>query len=317
MIVPQGLVAHEWGVFVLENGRPTYLADLARELPPFVQRLGGAQAVLPAPPPAHPAPPGNPGIGPGPGGPPHPPGAVARKPVLFLYADQPTPIHIEVGFTGGEPWMAYPAGQRRTNIGGPGTAGLVWDLTVAPTRAPAFHGVHRGHWWKDLRAAGGAAVMADNGQSEGFVFYDGPVGFERSFNLDHRDGGAAVTPASTERLLFLLEADRYVEADLDPDTWRSRQVAMGGMAELRARLSQELQHRGLTLGEAHSLLETWRDELFRAADRRAIYFVPRDAYDRMLPLTITPAPTELVRVGLVIDRGTTQRPQRPRRRRGR
>ncbi|MBW2464533.1 MAG: hypothetical protein JRH11_22995, partial [Deltaproteobacteria bacterium] len=305
-------VAHEWGVFVLENGRPTYLDELVRELPPFVQRLGGPQAVVRPPPPP---PPGHgPGIGPAPIV--HPPGTVARKPVLFLYAAQPTRVHIEVGFTGGEPWMAYPGAQRGTNIGTAGTAGLVWDLTVAPRRAPAFHGVHRGHWWKDLRAAGGNAVVTDAGQSEGFVFFDGPVAFERSFNLDHQDGGAAVTPASTERILFLLEGDRYVEADLDPDTWRSRQVAMGGMAELRARLDQELQHRGLTLGEAHSLLETWRDELFRAPDRRAIYFVPRDAYDRMLPLTLTPAPAELIRVGLVIDRGTT-RPRRPNRRRPR
>jgi len=297
---PTTLTAHEWGVWVVDSGRPTHLSELAAELPPFVQRMAGAVAVAPRPPPppGPPHPPGPPVPNPGP-----PPGVVARKPVLFLYATRPTQVRVEVGFTGGEPWMVYPNAQRVDDLTAPGTPGLVWEITVAPTRAPAFQSVHPGHWWKDLRLVGASPIMTNDGQSEAFLFYDGPVAFERSFALSHEQGGAAVTPASNETMLFLCEGQRYVEAEIDPQTWSSTQVTMGDMTQLRARLLQTLQGRGLSAAEARSLLETWRDDLFRDQRSRAIYFVPRDAYDRMLPLRMTPAPDELVRVGLVIDHG--------------
>jgi hypothetical protein len=233
----------------------------------------------------------------------HPPGTVARKPVLFLYASQPTQVRVEVGFTGGEPWMVYPNAQRVPDLAAPGTPGLAWDLTVAPATAPAFQSIHPGHWWKDLRLVGASPVVTADGHSEAFLFYDGPVAFERSFVLSHEQGGAAVSPASSETMLFLANGQRYVESQVDPQTQSSTQLAMGDMTQLRARLLAVLQQRGLSAPEARSLLETWRDDLFRDQRPRAIYFVPRDAYDRMLPLRMTPAPSELVRVGLVIDRG--------------
>lgn len=282
------LTAHEWGVFVIENGQPAYLEALAAELPPFVQRQAGAAVLPPHPPRPHPGP---------------RPGTVARKPVLFLYADRPTQVQVRVGFAGGEPWLLYPTARRVENIAGPNAPGLVWDLLVAPARAPAPPSVHPGHWWNDLRAVGASPVVAADGTNERFLFYDGPVAFEPSFLVSHAQGGASVSPVSTERTLFLVGGDRFVEVDVDPATWSSRQVSTGDMTALRARIDQALQQRGLTGPEARSLLETWRDELFRDVRRRAIYFVPREAYDRMLPITITPTPTELVRVGLVIDRG--------------
>ncbi len=297
-----GLIAHEWGVWVVESGRPTHLSELAAELPPFVQRMADAAAVAPQPPqPPGPQPPHP--VQPVPPTQVHPPGTLARKPVMFLYANQPTQVHVEVGFTGGEPWMVYPSAQRVPDLTSPGTPGLSWDITVAPTRAPAFQSIHPGHWWKDLRLVGASAIVTDDGQSEAFLFYDGPVAFERGFILRHEQGGAAVSPASSETMIFLVNGQRYVESEVDTQTRTSTQRAQGDMTQLRARLLAVLQERGLSAPEARSLVETWRDDLFRDQRPRAIYFVPRDAYDRMLPLRMTPAPDELVRVGLVIDRG--------------
>ena len=60
--------------------------------------------------------------------------------------------------------------------------------------------------------------------------------------------------------------------------------------------------------ETRALLDVWRDELLSPRPH-AIYFVPRAAYDRMLPMRLdarTPsgvaAEVDLVRVGLVIER---------------
>ncbi len=277
--VQHDLIAHEWGVWVLEGGRQVALAELAAEVPPFVHR---APAVGPAPP-LH-----------------HRPPAVSRKPVLFLYATGQMQVRVQVGFTGGTPRLHYPAAQA---VAGPTGGGLHWDLRVSPNleRSPAP--VVAGHFWHDLRAAGASYVTAVDGTTERFLFYDGPVAFEPSFLVQHRPGGAQVSPTSTERVVYLIEGDRFVEAEVDPNTHASRALLQGDMEALRTRLAAEAMARGLTSGETTALLDTWRDELFAPGRRRAVYFVPREAYDRMLPLAITPAPSALVRVGLVIDRG--------------
>ena len=47
-------------------------------------------------------------------------------------------------------------------------------------------------------------------------------------------------------------------------------------------------------------MNTWAPEL-NENERHLIYLLERAEYDRMLPITITPEPTELVRVGMVIS----------------
>lgn len=281
-----GFVAHEWGVFVLEHGRVAHLDELAAELPPFVHRGGGPLAGRPVPP-VHPVRPG---------------GVLARKPVLFFHADAPLDVRVEVGFAGGEPWLHFPAGQRVPEGLAAGAPGLVWDLRVEPGTRAGLAAAPPGHFWGDLRAVGGDPVRGADGSWERFLFYDGPVAFERSFLIGRHGTGAAVTPTSSERTLFLVERGLYSESDIDPRTWSSSQRSTGTMVALRIRLEAELMRRGLTRAEAVSLLDTWRDDLFSDPRPRALYFVPRDAYDRMLPIRLTPAPSELVRVGLVIDR---------------
>lgn len=52
---------------------------------------------------------------------------------------------------------------------------------------------------------------------------------------------------------------------------------------------------GLYPDEAHAMVETWRDSWFEEGSR-LIYIVPRAFVDNVLPLTINPAPQQLVRV---------------------
>lgn len=284
-VAPARIVAHEWGVWVVENGRVEHLDELAAELPPFVFRSGGAGPYVPPPvrpPVPHPGP-----------IPPH--DVVARKPVLFLYSDAPVNVRVEVGFTGGEPWLFFPSAARSAS-------GLVWDGQLAPTTNAAYAAPPRGHFWNDLRAVGATPFVGADGRAERFLFYDGPVAFERPFAVGMQSGGAAVTPLSTETNIFLADGGRYIESEIDPSMRHTHVVSEGDMSAFRARLETALERRGLSPKEARSLLDTWRDDLFTDLRRRAVSFVARDAYDRMLPLTITPAPAEIVRVGLVIER---------------
>jgi hypothetical protein len=62
-----------------------------------------------------------------------------------------------------------------------------------------------------------------------------------------------------------------------------------------AELEQVLIAHGLYPKEAKAMIETWRDSWFEEG-ARLFYIAPRLAVDGILPLTITPAPSTVVRV---------------------
>lgn len=293
------LVAHEWGVWLLRGGAVDHLGTLAAESPPFVHRTQRPGVPLPIPNPnPNPNPPGPVPIGPVPPPDVHPP--VARKPVLFLYAQAPTAVRITVGFEGGAPWLFFPLGVESQPH--PSQRALSWDLqALRPGARVPLRPVAAGHWWNDLRRVPSSPLLARRGgEAERFVFYDGPVGFRPVFRIQRSGAGAEIAPLSTERTVWLVGAGgRFVQHDTTQGAPRT--VAAGDAAELRRSLDAALRRAGLTAPESASLLDTWRDELFGAAGPRAVYLLPRAHYDAMLPLRIAPQPAQLVRVGLVIE----------------
>ncbi len=287
---PARVVAHEWGVWLLENGHVAHLDELARELPDFARPASpppGPHAPFrphPHPPAPHPLPPAPHPLPPAPPPAPIYPPPVARKPVLFLSTDRPVNIRIEVGFQGGTPWLGYPDAVS-TAHGISGAPSFVFEGQLEPWLGRALPPAPAGHFWNDIRAAGQGTFVSQSGTPERFLFYDGPVAFERSFAITWRGNGAAVVPSSTEKTIFLVDSGQYTESELDAGRHSAHVVAQGGMGELRDRLNAELQARGLTAPESYALLETWRDNLFTDATTRAILLrAPRgvrpDAPDR-------------------------------------
>ena len=68
-----------------------------------------------------------------------------------------------------------------------------------------------------------------------------------------------------------------------------------GLAQIRAQLVRLLVGEGLYRKEALAMVETWADHWFEPG-LRVFYLVPRARTDALLPLTLEPAPDELVRV---------------------
>lgn len=58
---------------------------------------------------------------------------------------------------------------------------------------------------------------------------------------------------------------------------------------------------GLSTEEARALVEIWKDDLMERPGFLVVSAMPRPTFDAMYPLTIVPAPNELVRVGMVFD----------------
>lgn len=70
----------------------------------------------------------------------------------------------------------------------------------------------------------------------------------------------------------------------------------GKRAELGAYLVKELTAAGLYEKEAQAMVKTWDSAWFSEEGTRLLYIVPRKKTDELLPLTMDPKPTELVRV---------------------
>lgn len=68
------------------------------------------------------------------------------------------------------------------------------------------------------------------------------------------------------------------------------------LQDLKALVVESLVGENLYQREALAMVETWSDSWFAEEGTRIFYMVPREATDALLPLTITPAPDESVRV---------------------
>jgi hypothetical protein len=72
-------------------------------------------------------------------------------------------------------------------------------------------------------------------------------------------------------------------------------VLTGSVDSLYGDLEEILVGQGLYRDEAYAMIETWKDSWFEQGSR-LIYIVPRGFIDNVLPLTIDPAPGQMVRV---------------------
>ena len=282
------LRVHEWGVWRLRNGQGDHLRELLRENPTFVHRANRG-AALPLTPRRREEP------------------VIADKPVIFLYAGTELDVELTVEFAGGgEPWFYYPAAtmgiteppQHRTvrwqgHVSLPGAA----QSGPLPTVPPA-------HFWSALRGVGASEFRA-TGANEGerFLFYDGPTPFPRVLGVTTSGGNLRVQRTMRDRQgqqVWVVDANGFVRADVSAAARRAS-PNRGNVVELERQVRAALVARGLSPAEAGSLIDTWRGDLFRRSERRAIWFLPRPAYDAMLPITVRPMPIEMVRVGLVIQ----------------
>jgi hypothetical protein len=92
-----------------------------------------------------------------------------------------------------------------------------------------------------------------------------------------------------ERVGYRLTHALTDETTVDPP------VLTGSVDSLYGDLEEVLVGQGLYRDEAHAMIETWNDSWFEEGSR-LIYIVPRSFIDNLLPLTIDPAPEQIVRV---------------------
>jgi hypothetical protein len=198
--------------------------------------------------------------------------------------------------------------------------GLHWQsLIVSPTRLPWMTAAPvppspKFAWWNRLREVD-CSYVSSRGDSERFVYYDGPArGGPPVRGRVERDGdlggdvfmwepAPTAAPDVPRHSIVIDRGGAIVLAPFERAGEPRHRLALGGAprisaAEAEAWLARALASHGLNAGEAGGLIDCWRDELFKAPGRRLLTVASGPDYEAICPITIRPAPTETARVAV-------------------
>ena len=232
-----------------------------------------------------------------------------ETPVLYFYSAQDAAVSVRVRFPQGLLTEWYPtATATQPNVlprvlDDPAVVGgLDWPyVQITPGRAPNLPaGSAPSHYYAARHTD--SAPISVNGRDEKFLFYRGVAGFSAPISAKlEADGSVRVTNLGHEPIPSLILFDnhagvmRYRSLGALPTTATLvKPTAATDLATLRAELVATLTHAGLYDKEAQAMVDTWRDSWFEEGTR-VFYILPRAAVDAILPLTITPAPTQIAR----------------------
>ena len=287
------LVVHEWGTFTSiagEDGSPVeWLPQLGpSDLPCFVERspLTPKASLFST--------------------------VRMETPVLYFYSQTEATVDVSIGFQQGLITEWFPRAQVT-----PQGQGQLGPLPRDPAFAGAIH-------WRDVKITPGvteefptepgashyyaarrtdASPVQVKSQKEKFLFYRGvsrfPVPLSATVEADdrivvsHREGKSLGTLLLFQNhggsIAYQVREEPGASATFNPLVPDEELTApLAGLEKL-------LVAKGLYPKEAKAMVETWRDSWFEDGVR-LIYIMPQPSVDAILPLDITPRPTEVARV---------------------
>ncbi len=309
------LVVHEWGTFTSFSGsngiqlefRPT----VDHELPAFVETRA-MHAILPLT-----------------------KGTMRARlrmetPVTYFYTERPRDVEVKVQFPQGLLTEFYPP-PKQIDRGGATDAAMkdsfldwgrvhlippnqfakakvsIEDRKPEPGKLPPVTGDdHYGFARQTDSAIVATNDQFDSVHFEKFLFYRGIGKFKLPIALEALGGSRfSLTNFGGEPLrgLFLVHIEngrvRYREVAGLPAggaIYIEEPQADSTIDALAADMIRSLAAAGLFEKEAFAMLNTWRSSWFGEEGTRLLYLVPQPLTDRLLPLSIKPAPEKLVRV---------------------
>lgn len=220
-----------------------------------------------------------------------------ETPVLYFYADEEMMVDVSVRFPGGKITEWYPAARNIESGIDWGRVRIMPKAQVELPREPA-----PSHYYpaREVDASIIRVCTKDKDEHDRFLFYRGvgtfPLPVRARISGDARSK-VEVSGAGARSILFESRAGKIGWRVLEGDGLYDRPGVSESaklerlIAELRAMLIRE----GLYEREADAMLATWRDTWF-VDGLRVFWMVPRETTDQVLPLRVSPAPKEVVRV---------------------
>lgn len=221
-----------------------------------------------------------------------------ETPVIYFYAKEEMSVSVKVRFLGGRITEWYP--QARLASGS-----LDWgQLQVLPGARVNLPNDGRDNHYYPARETDAAPLMARNDaqtEHEKFLFYRGVGNFNLPLSVRVQRDKLLVKNSDagiTRAVLFESRGGKkgYLIRDVPQgETTLDRPALDNKIDNLRAEMKAMLISHGLYAKEADAMLNTWRDSWFEEG-LRVFYILPRKTTDAILPMTIAPQPSELVRV---------------------
>ena len=296
--VKPDLTVHEWGTFTSIAGNDGQAVEWlplngSTDLPGFVEHFRNANFKF--------------GLS----------GKVRMEtPVLYFHATRETTVSVKVAFSKGLITEWYPRAnsvepnQRLTDVSlrrAQTDGSIAWDsVTVAPDRTVSFVREDRDNLYYAARETSASPLLVKTpagDQREKFLFYRGVAVFPVPLLAKLTPSAAVqITDLAKQEIPNIILFERrgekigyrvfnslQKETNLDPPELNSK------LDSLASELQQMLASQGLYQDEAHAMVETWRHSWFEEGSR-LLYLVPRSFVDAVLPLSISPAPAQTVRV---------------------
>lgn len=224
-----------------------------------------------------------------------------ETPVLYFYSDKEMNVSAEVQFPKGRITEWYP--QARS-----AGAGINWG-TVKITPGAAFNlpaDYSENHYYAaretDAAAVQVCGTSGKPSEQEKFLFYRGVGNFDLPLSVRLDNSQLILRNSSKEAIpaLIIFENQngrvgyRMVDS-LAAELVTERPVLDKNLEGVIQELRRTLISSGLYEKEADAMIKTWRNNWFEEG-LRVFYILPRNTTDAVLPLTIDPRPSEVVRV---------------------
>jgi hypothetical protein len=187
-------------------------------------------------------------------------------------------------------------------------------------KGPAPPQVEKGHWFELLRRVKCDEVFARHSQNqfdidrEKFVYYDGIFPQGKWLKIEAAEGKVTLSNQVKHSVFDVTVIDHRDEkkvsiarvGELQPgakfmptefDSGNSDEFAV----QAAKKLTGQLVMAGLFEDEAQVLAELWKKELFEESGLHVCFRLPQEEYEQRLPMTLSPRPASLVRVGLVVQ----------------
>jgi hypothetical protein len=295
---PSELTVHEWGTFTSisgKDGRAIYWLPLtgSTDLPSFVEHLrepnfkGGLRGTI-----------------------------RMETPVIYFYSPREATLSVRVSFAKGLITEWYPHSASAAAVDPrkdfslylmQGHGSIAWNsVHIEPGGATDFpHDATENHYYA-ARGTSSAPVRVttpSGDQHERFLFYRGVSAFTPPISAEVSDNGTVLVQNHIQEevpdvILFERRGDKVGYRILGPlanqASLASPQLE-GSLPALFSDLEGMLISQGLHADEAHAMLETWKTSWFEEGSR-LFYLVPSNFVDSVLPLSISPVPSEITRV---------------------
>ncbi|HEY0003621.1 MAG TPA: hypothetical protein VGB17_02335 [Pyrinomonadaceae bacterium] len=223
-----------------------------------------------------------------------------ETPVIYFYAQQEMNVAVKVGFPNG--WITEWYPQARTA----GWGAIDWgQFKILPGASLDFpHDRTENHYYP-ARETDAAPVQLRTDQQteqEKFLFYRGVGNFVLPLSFKLRGDKIVIANTGAQEIgkvvIFENRGGKtgYLLRDAPQGELEIERPTLDNKIDgLRTAIKAMLISRGLYQKEADAMLNTWRDSWFEEG-LRVFYLMPRRTTDTILPLTIDPQPSQLVRL---------------------